>query len=57
MREIDFKPGEETLEVALLDEAAIPWPEIAFRTVAYTLKQWFEDRKRGSYGFHAADIA
>src|SRR5213079_2768088 len=45
VREIDFKPGEETLEVALLDEAAIPWPEIAFRTVAYTLKQWFEDRK------------
>src|SRR5205085_8970318 len=57
VREIDFKPGEETLEVALLDEAAIPWPEIAFRTVAYTLKQWFEDCKRGSYGFHAADIA
>jgi ADP-ribose pyrophosphatase YjhB (NUDIX family) len=57
VREIDFKPGEETLEVALLDEAAIPWPEIAFRTVAYTLKLWFEDRKRGSYGFHAADIA
>jgi ADP-ribose pyrophosphatase YjhB (NUDIX family) len=57
VREIDFKPGEETLEVALVDEAAIPWPEIAFRTVAFTLKQWFEDRRRGSYGFHAADIA
>jgi ADP-ribose pyrophosphatase YjhB (NUDIX family) len=57
VREIDFKPGEETLEVAMVDEAGIPWPEIAFRTVAYTLKQWFEDRKRGSHGFHAADIA
>ena len=57
VREIEFKAGEETLEVALVEEAAIPWPEIAFRTVAYTLKQWFEDRKRGAYGFHAADIA
>ena len=57
VREIEFKAGEETLEVALVDEAAIPWPDIAFRTVAYTLKQWFEDRKRGAYGFHAADIA
>src|SRR6185295_1396613 len=35
--DLDFKPGEETLEVALLEETAIPWKEIAFRTVAATL--------------------
>jgi len=57
LRDLEFKPGEETLEVALLEEAAIPWQEIAFRTVGLTLKRWFEDRKRGAFAFHAEDIA
>lgn len=54
---LDFKPGEETLEVALFDEAAIPWRELAFRTVATTLRHWFADRGRGAFGFHAEDIS
>ena len=54
---LDFKPGEETLEVALFEEAAIPWKDIAFRTVATTLRHWFADRTRGTFGFHAEDIA
>ena len=47
----------ETLEIALMEEAAIPWQEIAFRTVGLTLKRWFADRGRGTFGFHAEDIA
>jgi ADP-ribose pyrophosphatase YjhB (NUDIX family) len=54
--DLEFKPGVESLEVALFDEAKIPWKEIAFRTVDLTLKHWFADRARGSYGFHAEDI-
>jgi ADP-ribose pyrophosphatase YjhB (NUDIX family) len=54
--DLAFKPGEETLETVLLEEARIPWNEIAFRTVGLTLKRWFEDRARGSFGFHAEDI-
>jgi ADP-ribose pyrophosphatase YjhB (NUDIX family) len=54
---LEFKPGEETLEVGLFDEAAIPWKDIAFRTVAATLKHWFADRARGSFAFHAEDIS
>ena len=54
--DLDFKPGEETLEVALVDEAGIPWEQVAFRTVATTLRRWFEDRKGGAFGFHAEDI-
>jgi ADP-ribose pyrophosphatase YjhB (NUDIX family) len=57
LRDLEFKPGEETLEVALVEEAAIPWQEIAFRTVGLTLKRWFADRGRGSFAFHAEDIA
>jgi ADP-ribose pyrophosphatase YjhB (NUDIX family) len=54
--DLDFKAGEESLEVALYEEAAIPWTEIAFRTVAATLRHWFADRGRGAFGFHAEDI-
>ena len=53
---LDFKPGEETLEVALFEEAAIPWKDIAFRTVALTLRHWFADRTAGAFGFHAEDL-
>jgi len=54
--DLEFKPGEESLEVVLFEEARVPWKEIAFRTVGLTLKHWFADRKSGSYGFHAEDI-
>ncbi|HEX5477172.1 MAG TPA: NUDIX hydrolase [Burkholderiales bacterium] len=54
--DLDFKAGEETLETALFEEAGVPWEALAFRTVAYTLKRWFEDRAQGHQGFYAADI-
>ena len=54
--DLEFKPGLESLEVALFEEAAVPWPEIAFRTVGITLRHWFADRAAGAYGFHAEDI-
>jgi ADP-ribose pyrophosphatase YjhB (NUDIX family) len=54
--DLRFEPGEESLEVALFEEARIPWEELAFRTVAITLKHWCEDRRRGSFGFHAGDL-
>ena len=54
--DLDFKPGVESLEVALVEEAKIPWQEIAFRTVGLTLKHWLADRARGAFGFHSEDI-
>lgn len=54
--DLDFKPGEETLEIALVTEGEVPWKDIAFRTVGLTLKHYFADRARGVYGFHAGDI-
>ena len=56
LRELEFKPGEETLEVALWEEAHIPWKDIAFRTVGLTLRHWFADRGNGAFGFHAEDL-
>jgi hypothetical protein len=55
--DLSFSPGEESLDVALFEEADIPWKDIAFRTVGITLKRWFEDRKCGTFGFHAEDIS
>jgi ADP-ribose pyrophosphatase YjhB (NUDIX family) len=57
VRDLGFKPGEESLEVALVAEDKVPWKEIAFRTVATTLELWFADRRRGAFGFHAKDIS
>ena len=54
--DLDFSPGQESLEVQLFDETTIPWQEIAFRTIGMTLRHYYEDRKAGRFGFHAADL-
>lgn len=54
--DLDFGPGEESMEVVLMEEGQIPWDEIAFRTIALTLRRYFDDRRRGVFGFHTADI-
>jgi ADP-ribose pyrophosphatase YjhB (NUDIX family) len=53
----DFAPGPETIEAQLFTEAEVPWDELAFRTVRETLKRYFDDRRRGQFGVHSADIA
>ncbi len=52
----DFDPGEESLEVQLFAEAEIPWDEIAFPTVAKTLRHFFADRARGHFELHTGVI-
>lgn len=52
----EFGPGTESLEVALYDEASIPWGEIAFPVIEETLKLYFEDRRQGSFHVHTGDV-
>ena len=52
----DFAPGPETIEARLFREEAVPWEEIAFRTVRETLRRYFDDRRRGAFGLHCADV-
>ena len=40
-------PGIESLEVALVEEADIPWDDMAFRVVTETLKLYYQDKKQG----------
>lgn len=54
--DLDFHPGEESLEVALFREEEIPWQEIAFRTVHKTLEHYYEDRRQGRYRMHFGDL-
>ena len=52
----EFAPGPETIEVQLFREDEIPWDELAFRTVRETLNRYFDDRRRGQFELHTADI-
>lgn len=54
--DLDYAPGEETLETRLFGEAEIPWQQIAFRVIQETLKLYFADRQSGRYRTHTGDI-
>lgn len=54
--DLDFRPGAETLETRLCDESAVPWNELAFVTVRNTLVHWFNDRRKGEFGFHMGTV-
>ncbi|SNS36030.1 ADP-ribose pyrophosphatase YjhB, NUDIX family [Noviherbaspirillum humi] len=59
--DLDYSAGIESLDVGLFTESEIPWADIAFPTVAYTLKSFFADTAQASekdcgYRLHTADI-
>ena len=54
--DLDFGPGEESLEVALFREQDIPWDDIAFRTISTTLQHFYADRRAGHFGVHSGEI-
>lgn len=54
--DMDFGPGDESLEVRLFHEAEIPWDKMAFRVITEPLKQYFEARKTGEPEFHMGII-
>jgi ADP-ribose pyrophosphatase YjhB (NUDIX family) len=52
-----FGVGEESLEVKLVDEAEIPWKDIAFASVEFALRRYFSDRSAGLEGLHFTEIS
>jgi len=56
LREPAFGAGEESLETALFAEDDIPWDDLAFRSVTLCLRHYFEDRAKGSFTLHTADL-
>lgn len=51
-----FGAGAESLEVMLCDEAEIPWQDIAFRSVDFALRRYFDDRRRGVEDHHFTSL-
>lgn len=51
-----FAAGDESLEVGLFDQKAIPWEELAFSTIRHTLRLYYEDQINGRYRVHTGDI-
>jgi ADP-ribose pyrophosphatase YjhB (NUDIX family) len=49
--------GTESLEVMLCEEAAIPWSDIAFQSISFSLRRYLEDRRerREPAHFHALE--
>jgi ADP-ribose pyrophosphatase YjhB (NUDIX family) len=56
LRDLEFSPGPESLDVQLFNEEEIPWGELAFGTVRHTLEFFFADRKRGDYPLRSGTI-
>jgi ADP-ribose pyrophosphatase YjhB (NUDIX family) len=54
--DLDFAPGQESLEVKLFSEAEIPWGELAFRPVRYTLEHYFRERNKGTFSLHVDEL-
>ena len=48
----NFGPSPESLEVGLYGEDEIPWQDIAFRSVDFALRRYFDDRRRGVENHH-----
>ena len=56
LQDLDFSAGDESLEVKLFAEDEIPWDDIAFTTIKYTLKFYFKDQQNKQFRLHTGDI-
>ena len=52
----DLDPGLETIEARLVRLSDIPWEDLAFETVRWTLERYVEDRSAGNFGIHTGSI-
>ncbi len=56
MRSAEHRPTAESSETHLVDEAKIPWDEIAFPTIFSGLKRFLADRAAGQFSVHSLDL-
>lgn len=56
LTELKFASGVESLETDLFTEDQIPWKQLAFPTVAASLRCYFADRADGCFTQRMADI-
>ena len=44
------------MEVELFKQDAIPWSELAFPSVRFTLERYYQDRAAGLRGVHVTEV-
>ncbi len=54
--DLNFKPGNESLDVKLFSEEEIPWDKIAFRVIRAPLERYFDECRQGQLHFHMDTI-
>lgn len=57
LRDLNFSPGTETLETMLFTHTGIPWNELAFSSVRYTLTMYFEQQASPRRVVHVGSFA
>lgn len=56
LRNLDFGVGPESLEVKLVREHEIPWDELAFQSIRFSLQRFLEDRAANREPLHMHTI-
>ena len=56
LQDLNFGPGEESLEVKLMPIEAIPWDQLAFPVIRETLHRYAEDTHRTQVQVHFGAI-
>jgi ADP-ribose pyrophosphatase YjhB (NUDIX family) len=56
LKDGDFGVGTESEATELYAEEMIPWREIAFPSVYFSLECYFSDRRSGTSGFHTTRV-
>jgi len=56
LADLDFQPGEESLDAGLYTSESMPWAELAFPVVEQTLKLFFADLPANRFPVHHGDI-
>ncbi len=56
LQDLDFGPGEESLEVRLFDREQIPWDQLAFAVIHETLRLYVKDAENRQFCAYTGDI-
>jgi ADP-ribose pyrophosphatase YjhB (NUDIX family) len=55
--DLDFEPGEETLEVRMFRKEQVPWRRIAFRAIEFSLQRYFAQAEASGQKVHIGAYA
>jgi ADP-ribose pyrophosphatase YjhB (NUDIX family) len=56
MLDESYGAGTESLEVGLYEESEIPWTDLAFPSIEFTLRRFYADRAAGRADYHFTEF-